>query len=119
VEWILKVITSTVNALVEKGLLTTIVQKAPAGRLDVVVVHPPSLAPFRSRYVKLYDLALELGTSAHALRAVLLGREIMPAMSKAEFNTEFHERIQVEGIKAAWEDHRAAARHGKAAPARG
>lgn len=90
---------STVNALIEKGLLAVTVQRHPSVPRNILVIAPAELDRFRSRYMRISDVAELLGISLPSVPRILRDRGIEPALSKDEFHATFYERARVEALR--------------------
>lgn len=92
IELMLKIPFQTVNALTERGILPTTVQRHPSMHKDVLVIAAEDLERFRARYTKAADVARAFSLPFKGLRAALAARGITPVLSKAEFYLDFYDR---------------------------
>jgi hypothetical protein len=95
VEQSLGIPTDTVRILIKTGVMAATVQRHPSVPRDVIVVAQEEVDRFRARYIRVSDIARELGLSVQAAPRVLRARGIEPALTKAKFQLNFYERVDI------------------------
>lgn len=104
VEQALGIPSRTVNALIQRGLLGTSVQRHPTVPRDILMVVKADFDRFRELYVRMTEVAEILGIPLRRVPSVLLARGIEPALIKAEFHATFYERADIETLRSEFDD---------------
>jgi hypothetical protein len=88
----LRVNAHAVNALVEKGILQTNIQRHPVNRSPRRIVTAQELERFRRTYITLFEAAGILEMHHLALKRTLRDLGIKPALDPIEFHASFYKR---------------------------
>jgi hypothetical protein len=91
----LRVNSHAVNALVDKGILGTSIQRHPVNRSPTRIVAAPEFERFRATYVALFEAARSLGIHHMKLKKALTDLGVQPALDPAEFHATFYERERI------------------------
>lgn len=96
---VLRISNRTMNALIERGIIATTMQRHPSVARDVIVIAPEQLDQFAARYMRPTEVAAQLGVPIRSLSAVLRGHGIKPELATADFHAPFYARASLDGIK--------------------
>jgi hypothetical protein len=91
----LRVSAQVVNALVDKGILRTSIQRHPVNRSPTRIIAAQEFKHFRRTYVTLFEAAGNLGLHHMTLKKALADLGIKPVLDPAEFHATFYERERI------------------------
>nr|WP_246389283.1 TniQ family protein [Microvirga mediterraneensis] len=96
----LRINSHAVNALIDKGVLKTVVQRHPASRTPLRIVPFAEFKWFQAQYVTLFEAARILGLHPMALKKALVASGVRPVFDPAEMRVTFYEREHVRKVSS-------------------
>jgi hypothetical protein len=96
----LRINSYAVNALVEHGILKTVIQRHPASRTPLRIVPFSEFDRFQGRYITLFEAARILGLHHMVLKKALIAQGVKPVLNPADVQVTLYEREQVRDVNS-------------------